>query len=839
MWHALPLQEIQKRLNTDFEAGLSGAEAESRLKVYGYNLLKRKKKVSPLLIFLSQFWSPLVFLLVFASILSLIMHEIVDFIFIFLVMITNAILGFYQEYKAEKTIEELAKIAAPKVIVIRDGKKKEIDSMYLVPGDIVVLRQGDIVPADLRIIEAEGIKANEAILTGEAYPVIKEDCILPEDTPVYKRRNMLFCGTHVESGRCKAVVVETGRRTYLGKIAKKLEEIKERKLPFFEEVEKLSKNLTLVTVGLIILSFLFLTSLRILDIREAFLLSIALGVAAIPEGLLIASLVSLSLGARRMLKRNVLVRKLAAVHGLGSLDVICTDKTGTITKGILVPEKLFIDLKEINAEEINPDILSHKIFLKVCYLCNELVEVKGELIGSNLELSLFNYSKKYISFKEKVKKRVPFDPRKKYMYVETENEELIKGAPERVIEMCNKILIENEEKEMDEKTKEVLERAFKKFSQEGYYTLGFAYRRKGEKDGVFLGLIGLMDEIREEVPEAIKTCEKAGVEVIIVTGDNKYTATAIAKKIGFKIKGVYEGSLEGKSNEEIIELLKKVNIFSRVTPDDKYRILTCLQSLGKRVGMTGDGVNDCIALKQADVGIAMGSGAAVAKEASDIVILDNNFASIVEGIKEGRTISWNMWKFLNYMLGCNLAEVIFLTFSSFFKKVILGPVQLLWINLVTDGPASICLGGDPPTPALLQKKPKEKIVDQELKTSIAIIGLELASLTLLFYFLSSLFFSPGEAKTLVFLLFVLSEIGRLFTVKKALGESLWNNPYLLLAVLISLLATFLLLIPPLSAKLGLSPPSFLGYQFLVGMFLFLFVTFYLTADFIKRRFRSS
>jgi len=772
--------------------GLSEEEARELLKKYGENKIERRKKISSWKIFLSQFKSPLILLLIFASIISLAINfyqneEYLDTFLILVIVLISALLGFFQEYKAERTIESLQKLASPKAKVIRDGKEQEIEATMIVPGDVIVVESGDIIPADAEILEGK-LQIDESILTGESKAVEKS------------KGDKIFSGTHVFSGRAIAKVVATGMNTEIGKIAEKLQEIEEGKTPFEEKMKVFTKKVILLTIGVIVITFL--VSFSKFGVLKAALLAVALAVAAIPEGLPAVTTIALALGTREMANRNALVRRLKIIESVGSLDVICTDKTGTLTEGKMkVKDFWFLEENE-KAKEIS---------LKVCYYCNNSNQIlKGDKlvwIGDETEIALKEYAKFFVIEEGERLEEVSFSSERMMMSVvhkfSSETLILTKGAPEVVIKKCNKILLKDGVKKLTEEMKKKILEKNSEFASKGIRVLALAYKQTKEKfekediekDLTFVSLVLLLDLPRKDVKEAIEECYSAGIRVIMITGDNTETARAIAEMVGLKSTGVVSGDeLDKMSDEELKKVLdSNVNIFARASPFHKLRILEILKKEGLRVGMTGDGVNDSLALKKADVGIAMGvKGSEVAKEASDIILLDDNFSSIRNAVKEGRKIFENIRKFVLYLFSSNIAEVFIVLFFSLLSPfLILLPIHLLWINLVTDGLPAISLANDVPRKDIMKGKAKIKIFDRRDVIFILSMGSLLSFLIIFEYFILS-FKSQEEIRAVVFSSFVIFEMFKVFIVQNFEGSLSFENLKKNKMLLISMISTILL-----------------------------------------------
>ncbi len=800
--------------------GLSQEEAEKRLKIYGKNEIVRKKKISPYKIFLSQFSSPIILLLIFAAIISLGINYLknesfIDSVLILVIVFVSAIAGFLQEYKAEQTIEALKKLATPSAKVIRDGKEMEVPSVEVVPGDIIVLESGDIIPADAEILKG-GLEIDESILTGESRAVKKG------------KGKKIFSNCSVFSGKAIAKVIATGMKTEVGKIAAKMQEIKEEKTPFEKQMKKFTKKLVMLTVLIIIITFL--VGINKFGVLDSFLIAVSLAVAAVPEGLPAVITVSLSLGARDMAKRNALIRKLGVTESIGTVDVVCTDKTGTLTEGKM-------KVKEIWTPEKN-DKEARNFIVKCCYYCNDAKKIvkngKEKLIGDETDIALLEFSSKKIKkeYAERIEE-IPFTSERKMMTVvyKINNQKTVfsKGAPEEIIKKSSRILIKGRKRVLTKQIKQKLLEKNGEFASQGFRILALAikeYKKPFEKDLIFLGFVILSDPPRPEVKKAIKDCYSAGIRVIMITGDNPETAKAVAKEIGLTSEGVVTGNqIDKMSNEELLNVLNRgVNIFARTSPFHKLRILELLQKKGHVVAMTGDGVNDALAVKKADVGISMGiKGTEVTKEASDIVLLDDNFASIRNAIKGGRRIFDNIRKFVDYLLTCNIAEVLTVLLSTiFFPFITLYPIQILWINLVTDGLPAIALSVDPPRPDVMKRKPRKKtegIMNKRLAVLIGTIG-TYKSIIILSTFLLTMPFGRDIARTTMFTGFVLYEFVRIAVIRyneKTFSLKNWlSNKVLILSLISSLILQIILIYSPLNTFFKVVPIGL--YQWVILIF---------------------
>ena len=732
--HNKTIEQVFKELKTS-DKGLSEASAEERLKQYGLNEIKEGKKISPWEIFFAQFKSVVIWILILATIISAFLKEYIDAIVILVIIVLIAVIGFFQEYKAERAIEALKKLASLKAVVIRDGNKKEIDAKQLVPGDLIFLETGDKVPADARLIEVFNLQTQEAALTGESSPVSKLTKELPEKTDTADRKNMVFSSTIVTSGRAKAIVVATGMQTEIGKIAKMIEEVKPEPTPLQKKMDNLGKWLGKVVTVIVVIIFVAGMIFQDKPILEMLKLAAAVAVAAIPEALAGVVTIALAIGTKRMLKRNALVRRLPSVETLGSTTTICTDKTGTLTVNEMTVKKLFVSGKIIEVSGTGyetkgkflyknkpVEIREIELLLRIGALSNNAELKEDNLLGDPTEGALIVSAAKVGLIKEELESEwqrideIEFTSERKMMTTihkhHGEKIAYVKGAPEVVLKLCNYIYINGKAKKLtEEMRKEILE-INKEFADSALRILGFAYKTlvdtHPEKNLIFVGLQGMIDPPREEVKLAIEKCKKAAVKVIMITGDHEITAKAVAKEIGLVGKAITGQHLDEIKNLE--EIVEDIVIFARVNPEHKLRIIDALKKKGHIVAMTGDGVNDAPALKKADIGIAMGiTGTDVSKEASAMILTDDNFASIVNAVEEGRGIYGNIRKYIGFLLSGNIGEVLIVFLGIIFGLPLpLTATQILLINLVTDGLPALALSADPYEPNAMSRKPRKQ-----------------------------------------------------------------------------------------------------------------------------------
>lgn len=801
--------------------GLSSKEAEQKLKQAGRNELTRKAKVKPWKILLSQFTSPLILILIAAAIISVAVGFIpgqdsntVDAVLVLIIVLISGIFGFIQDYKAEKTIEALQKMSAPKANVVRDGKEVEISSAEVVPGDLLLLESGDMVTADCKLLETFHLEVDESVLTGESRAIRKQN-----DDEAYSN-------TYVTGGNAKALVLQTGMNTRIGKVASRLQEMKEEKSSFQKELAILSKKLSILT--LIIGVAIAVIGYFKYGFYNSLLTAISLAVAAIPEGLPAVVVLALAVGANMMVKRNALIRKLSIVESIGAVDIICTDKTGTLTMNEMTVVTLYYDGKEYPADKVEDTSLDDtgKLLLKCGILCNNSSSEAGDngetkYFGEQTEIALRKMSEKHVQHADtrnyKKVNEISFSSKRKMMSVvmqDAENKHTVfsKGAPEVLLEQCNRVLLNGQVTELTAEARKSIIDENNQLAKTALRVLGFAYKPTDqetdhvEEDLVWLGLQGMIDPPREEVSQSIKECRTAGIRVIIITGDNPMTAEAIAEKIGLESSGTISGpELDKMENDALEEQLKNnVNVFARTNPFHKLRIL---EALGKQhnVAMTGDGVNDALAIKKASVGISMGKkGTEVAKQASDIVLLDDNFSTIKDAVKEGRTIFNNIRKFINYLLTCNFAEVAVIFFATLLfalNEPILFPVQLLWINLLTDGLVALALGVDPAAKDIMKQKPRkrdEPVIDKQLGWLIGLIGLKKTIILMLTFFLVLKLEGIEQARTVLFTGFVLYEFVRIASIRYQEKLNWLSNKWLLYALFGSVLMQLVIIYTPLN-----------------------------------------
>lgn len=843
----MDVEAIYKELNSSYN-GLSNEEAKRRLNIYGLNELKQEKKISPLSIFLNQFKNFLIIILLIATAISFVIGEVVDAIIILIIVFLCAFLGFIQEYRSEKAVEALKKLASPEAKVVRDGKEIKIPAAELVPGDIILLEVGDKVPADARLIEEINLQTDESMLTGESHAVKKITFPLESvGLPIADRKNMVYAGTIVASGHARAIVVSTGMKTEFGKIADMLQSVEVEQTPLEKKLDVIGKYLGYISLFVCFIAFL-LGIYRGYNPVEMLIWSVSLAVAAVPEALPAVVTGALAIGTERMAKKNAIVKRLPAVETLGCTTVICSDKTGTLTKNEMTVRRIFIGrtihvtghgyetkgkFLEKNKEVHPLKNAQLKRLLEIAVLCNDAVLADKGIIGDPTEGALVVLAEKAGISHKQLRESLPrageiqFDMVRKRMttvhYIDGKYFAYVKGAPEMLLSLSTKIMLNNKVYELTEGRKKKILKEAEEMGKDALRVLGFAYREIPEKlalkmmeeevsdevetDLTFIGLVGMFDPPRPEAKEAVKLCKQAGIKVIIVTGDHLLTTVAVAKEVGliekFDKKIAITGEeLERMSDEELVAKIDKIRIFARVSPHHKLRIVQALKQKGEVVAMTGDGINDAPALKAADIGIAMGiTGTDVTKEASDMILADDNFATIVNAVKEGRVIYDNIKKYLVYLLSSNIGEVLILTASFFLGlPTLLLAMHILIVNLITDGLPALALGVDPADKDVMRRKPrnpKESIFNKRRVLLLAIISLTMfaVALPIAVYYLKN--YGLAKAQTMTFAIVILYQIFNAYNNKtedKSIFEiNPFDNKWLNLSIVFSFLVLFALI----------------------------------------------
>jgi Ca2+-transporting ATPase len=833
--------------------GLSPAEAERRLQQYGPNELVEKGKVSPFRLWLEQFKDFLIIILLIAVVLSAVLGETIDALVIFVIILFATTLGFFQEYRAEKAMEALKRMAAPTASVVREGNEEEIAASQLVPGDIVALRTGDKVPADCRIIEAVNLKTEEAPLTGESLPVEKTDKAMPPDASIGDRRNMAFMGTAAVYGRAIAVVAATGMNTEFGKIATMLQGVTQEDTPLQKTLDKMGKLIAYGSLGLTAI-LAILGIFRGHGILEMLIWGVSLAVAAVPEALPAVVTISLALGVQRMVKRHALVRRLPSVETLGSTTVICSDKTGTLTQDQMTIRRLYADGKiievsgvgyepkgefSIGGTTVNPSQYPTLMTLfSIGTLASDtsLREENGawKIKGDPTEGALVVTAAKAGVSQNELNSlsprigEIPFSSETKRMTTVHKTPQgmlaYAKGAPEVIVDACTHQLINGRQTGLDDKQREAILSMSQAMASDALRVLGLAYKPLAhdtpinaeiESDMVFVGLAGMIDPPREEVKEAVRICGQAGIKTVMITGDHKLTAMAIAKELNIMKGGLAltGAELDGLSETEFASVVDTVEVYARVSPAHKLRVVEALHQKGHIVAMTGDGVNDAPALKKADIGVAMGiTGTDVTKEAADMILTDDNFASIVAAVEEGRGIFDNIKKYLVYLLSANLGEILLMAVAILAGPLIGLPggvipliaIQILYVNLATDGLPAIALSIDPPDKDIMKGKPRRRganIFSKSVLVYMALAGIWTGAVTLGIFVWSVNSGRPfSEAQSMCFVTLILIEFFNAFNCRSfehsLFKIGIWSNKWLLLAVLWELILLCLIIYVP-------------------------------------------
>ena len=860
-WYRISRKKTAEILSTDMEKGLSNEEVQKRTEKYGRNELKAKAKKTLLQKFVEQFKDFMIIVLIIAAIVSGIVgiqqgEGIADTLIILIVVVVNAIIGVAQENKAEKSLEALQKLSSHVAKVIRDGKMAVVQSAELVPGDIVVLDTGDFVPADLRIIEAVNLKAQESALTGESVPVDKiQDTIDEDEIGIGDRKNMLFSSSLITYGRGKGIVVGTGMGTEVGKIAEMINEVDEDETPLQKKLNNLGK--TLGIVALVICAIIFVVgTLYGKTPLNMFMTAVSLAVAAIPEGLAAVSTIVLAIGVQRMVKRNAIVKKLPAVETLGSASVICSDKTGTLTQNKMTVKKVFTNGELIDLEEIKSFDDELTLLFQAEMLCNDTkVAEDGTLQGDPTETALIDMGNNtgfelsdYPRIAEK-----PFDSERKLMTtVHKAGDSFIvytKGGVDELLKCCNSY-VKNGEKRADlDNYKQRIYDCNEKMARNALRVLAAGYKiinhplsnqdmDELESGLIFVGMVGMIDPPRDEAKVAVQKCIEAGIKTVMITGDHKLTATAIAKELGIlkdEKEAITGSELEKMSDEDLKKNVRNISVYARVSPEHKVRIVKAWQANGEIVAMTGDGVNDAPALKKADIGCAMGIvGTDVSKEAADVILTDDNFATVVAAVEEGRRIYSNILKAIAFLLSSNVGEIVALFFAIMLTPIlaekfgitpeyinslnILLPAQILWINLVTDSLPALALSVDPAEKGIMKKKPNKNskgIFTKGMTWRIVYQGCMIGFITLAAFILglaTNNVSAPEKikiAQTMAFAVLALSELVHVFNIRNNKESIFKSNPFnnskLILAITVSAaLMLIVLLVPTFRGIFGIT-----------------------------------
>lgn len=775
-YFSIETEEILEKFNVSKD-GLNEKQVDENISKYGLNELNQKKKKSVLQVFISQFKDLLIFILIAAGIISMLSNNVESTIVIFAVIILNAVLGTVQHFKAEQSLDSLKALSAPSAKVIRNGSKIEIHSKNVVPGDILVLEAGDLITADGRVIESYSLQVNESSLTGESLSVDKiTEKIDKEEVALGDQKNMVFSGSLVTYGRALVLVTNTGMKTEIGKIATLMDETQEKKTPLQVTLDDFSKKLAIIILAICAIVF-GLSLYRKMPVLDSLMFAVALAVAAIPEALSSIVTIVLALGTQKMAKENAIIKKIRAVEGLGSVSIICSDKTGTLTQNKMTVRKVYVDKKLINGSEISLDNKVREYLIKNSILCNDSTSREGKEIGDPTEVALVNLGHDIeideLNLRNEYNRlaEIPFDSDRKLMStlhkIDGKNIMFTKGALDVILDRVKYIMTSDGVRELTLEDKNEILDVNRSLSESGLRVLSFAYRQldevreltlEDEYDYTFLGLISMIDPPREESKQAVADCITAGIKPIMITGDHKITASAIAKEIGILRDGdrAIEGlEIDKMSDEELRENVEHISVYARVSPEHKIRIVKAWQDKGQIVAMTGDGVNDAPALKQADIGIAMGiTGTEVSKDAASVILTDDNFATIVKSVSNGRGIYNNIKNSIKFLLSGNTSGIIAVLYSSIMALPMpFAAVHLLFINLLTDSLPAISIGMEKSNRDLLKDKPRgknESILNKDFLLGIGFEGLLIAIFTMVAFYIGNPKETPLTASTMAF-----------------------------------------------------------------------------------------
>ena len=847
-------KELLDRLNSDPKTGLSSSEVEARLEKYGPNRIESSNKRSLLEKLKDQLVDPMVILLIIASIISAFTGDTVEAIIIIAIVVINAIMSIYQEGQAEDSVAALQKMSSPEATVLRDGKRGKVKADGLVPGDIVILETGDIIPADIRLLDSRNLQIDESSLTGESVAVEKDaDAVYDTEVGIGDRSNSAFSSSIVTYGHGEGVITATGHDTEIGHIATSLDSVEDKETPLQRQLKDLSKKLAILVIIVSILVFVVGYFRTGMDLLDNFMVAVSLAVAAIPEGLTAVVTIVLSIGMNRMVEKKAIVKNLVSVETLGSTTAICSDKTGTLTQNEMTITKVFTDFKEFDVEgsgytpqgDIKLDgetIKDHdqiKLLMTVASLSNDanLIENNGlyEITGDPTEGAMLTLAEKWGIVQEDLNEahpridEIPFDSDRKMMTTFHEMDgtyyAMTKGAPDIMINNSSKIMIDGKLEDFTEDMKRQVLEENTKLAKQALRVMAYSFKpyetlegeelttENIEREMVFVGLTGMIDPPRPEARAAVAECHNSGIDVIMITGDYFETALAIAKDLGIaerEDQAMQGSDLNNKSEEEIREIVKTKRIFARVSPQNKVQLVNALQANGNIVAMTGDGVNDAPAIKNADIGISMGiTGTDVAKDTADMILVDDNFATIVNAVEEGRVIFSNIKKFVGFLLSCNIAEVLIVFLSILFGLPSpLTPIQLLWLNLVTDAFPALALGVEPAEADIMERDPRdpsESILAGETGKNVILQSIAITISVLAAYIIGLNYIFPNNiegAHTMVFATLITSELLRAFSVrseKYTLKELGWfSNKNLVKANLLSFALLLLVMyVPPI------------------------------------------
>ncbi len=835
-WHERGIEETLKNLGARME-GITESEAQERLERYGKNEIIRGKPLTPLEIFLKQFSNFFVLILFFAAGLAYAVSfmpgegdRFLTSLFILGIIAITIGLGFFEEYKAQKELRGLDKLLRFKATVVRDGVHKEIDADQVVPGDILVLSHGQKVPADARVIMTHSLRTDESALTGESLGVEKSEAAVALEAPLAERTSMVFGSTHITHGKGTAVAVSTGMNTEVGRIAVSLGHIGERPTPFEIEVQVMARQMTLIVGALAVIVALILFFWLHEQVVDVLLNTLSLAVATIPESLPIVLIFALALGARQMASRKAVIRRLAVVESLGSVDTICTDKTGTLTQNVMTVEKILTDHRPINLEDINNHDSDEIELIRAGALCNEAIIVRdpeSRLIGDPVDTAMYKAAQT-VGLDVELERtnfpkvnEIPFSSERKMMTTIHKSGHgftaYCKGAAGVILSRCSSMVFDGKETPLDLSRMKVIHQALNQFEEEAMYVLALAEKKletmeindETEQNLTLLGFQAMKDPARPEAASAIAEAQGAGIRVIMITGDNKLTARAIGKQLGIGNRFLESTEVETMSQAELRDKMRNVDIIARATPETKQKVLQALQDEGHFVAMTGDGVNDAPALKQSDVGVAMGvRGADIAKESSDMVLLDDNFKTIVTAVEEGRRIFDNIRKFTNYLLSTSLGEVFVVLALSIGGYFPLSAQMLLWVNVVTDLVPAAALAADPAVPKLMNRRPRhhdEPILNRAIYATIAGSILRTLVAYLFIFWVGLKFGGVTYARTMLFTSIVLHAFTRILVVRQLDALSIWSNRPLLWSYGFAICLQLLALYTPVSVFFGVVP----------------------------------
>ena len=861
-------EELFKELGVNKD-GLNDTEVKSMEEKYGKNELVEGKKKSTFQVFLDQFKDMLIIILICAAAISMFLGDIESAAVIIFVLIVNATLGTIQHLKAEQSLSSLKALSSPSTKVLRNGERIEIDSKDVVVGDIIFLEAGDYVPADGRILENYSLQVNESSLTGESESIVKmSEIIKGEEIPIGDRKNMVFSGSLVTYGRATILATAVGMDTEIGKIAQLLNDTKEKKTPLQANLDNFGKKLAIGI--LVICAIVFALSLyRGEAIIDAFMFAVALAVAAIPEALSSIVTIVLSLGTQKMAKENAIIRKLQAVEGLGSVSIICSDKTGTLTQNKMTVKKIFVDGKVIDSNELNLEKKIDNDLLTMSLLCNDAITDCEKEIGDPTEVALVNLGDLYgvdeLVQRDKFKRlgEIPFDSDRKLMSVvyniHGENIIATKGAVDVLLKRSTKIETSEGVRPITKEDIAKIEEINQEFSKTGLRVLSFAYRNiesrtdiklDDENDLTFIGLISMMDPPREESAEAVRACIEAGIKPVMITGDHKITASAIAKQIGIlkdESEAIEGSALDKVSDEELKNMIEHISVYARVSPEHKIRIVRAWQEKGNVVAMTGDGVNDAPALKQADIGVAMGiTGSEVAKDAASMVLTDDNFATIVKAIENGRNIYSNIKNAIKFLLSGNTAGILSVLYASILAlPVPFAAVHLLFINLLTDSLPAIALGLEPHKKEVMKEKPRKanaSILTKDFITDVLFEGVVITIVTMIAFHIGLNQGGPLLASTMAFATLCLSRLVHGFNSKSkkhVVSKELFSNKYLWAAFGVGfVLLNIVLLVPAFEGLFQVAPLTLNNLLTIYGLSLCTFIVVQFV-KFIREKFTEN